>query len=86
MQDNEIARVLYRLVGQVEATNKSIDEKFDVVFAKIDDVKTTQKNHEGRINCIEIDWKWVTRLAGVVGGLTSLIVSSALFTISRLLW
>jgi len=90
--DKEIAKAVYTMAGELKATNKSIDEKFATLFSKIEEMKKEDiemkekisKNSKD-INVIKINWQWVTRIAGTVGSLASIITTGLITLVAKMI-
>lgn len=72
---DELLKATYSLVGQVEATHKSIDEKFSLLFKKIDAMQLNDNSQDLKLEQIETNWKWTTKVAAAIGGMTGFTIS-----------
>jgi hypothetical protein len=68
MDDINLGMILGEIKNSQENLIKHFDTRFEELCVKTD-------NHEKRLTTIEINWKWVTGAAGLVGGLISLIIT-----------
>jgi agmatine/peptidylarginine deiminase len=72
----DIEKTLYKLAGKIEATNKAIDEKFSMLFTKMDTLAEKFVNEDIRISALEFNWKWVSRIAAAISVAASMVMSA----------
>ena len=76
MDEQRLLLMLGEIKGSIDATNKSVDDKFSTIVGDIKEQKIATMQQEVRLGSLETDRKWVTKLAGVVGALVSIIVTA----------
>ena len=72
----DIEKTLYKLAGKIEATSKAIDDKFGLLFAKMDMLMEKHTGNERRISALELNWRWLSGLATAISAAASIAMSA----------
>ena len=83
MDVNEIIRALGRIEGALEANNKAVDDKFTAISNELSDLKKKDTEYSGKLNKLVIDTTIVQKMAALVGGLVSLILTPIISVIIK---
>jgi hypothetical protein len=72
----DIEKTLYKLAGKIEATNKAIEEKFVMLFARMDAMAEKDTGNEKRITALELNWKWASKMAAAISAAASVVITA----------
>ncbi len=72
----ELDRAIGRIEGALQASTKNVDEKFVSMVVELKGLNKKIDSIDKRVISLETDRRVVTKLAGVVGTLASVITTS----------
>lgn len=81
----DLTHAIGRIEGAIEAGNKATEEKFEAIILELRDQKKKDESLNDRVTVMETDEKVVTRLAGLIGAVMSIITTSVIALAIRIL-